>query len=260
MLGQNIIDLLCKVKNWMNAFFLKLNEGKTNIIVFAPKRIENDVTIKGLFIDNQCIRFSNVVENLGVLLDSRLSFKEHVIKCTQSCYMTIKNISSVKSFLNTNQRKVLVTALVLSQLDYCNGLLYNIDSTLVSQLQKVQNCAAKLIHNRRKYDTGLTSLYNSLHWLKVKERIVFKILLLTHKCIYGEAPQYLKEVITLSYNFSRTGNLLSVKTRYASSDGAFSSCAPQLWNTLPINIKFELSTVQFKRKLKKHLFECSHRY
>ena len=83
--------------------------------------------------------------------------------------MTIKNISSVKSFLNTNQRKVLVTALVLSQLDYCNGLLYNIDSTLVSQLQKVQNCAAKLIHNRRKYDTGLTSLYNSLHWLKVKE-------------------------------------------------------------------------------------------
>ena len=67
----------------------------------------------------------------------------------------------------------------------------------------------------------------------------------------------MKEVITLSYNFSRTGNLLSVKTRYTSTDGAFSSCAPQLWNTLPINIKFELSTVQFKQKLKKHLFECS---
>ena len=239
MLGQNITDLLANVKLWMNIFFVKLNESKTNIIVFAPKRIEKEISINGLFIDNECIRFSNVVENLGVLLDSKLSFRQHITKCTQSCYMSIKKISSVKSFLDTNQRIVLVTALVLSQLDYCNGLLYNIDNTLLKQLQKVENCAAKLIFNRRKYDTGLSSLYSTLHWLHIKERIVFKILLLVHKCIYYKAPIYLTQ-----------------KTRYATSDGAFSVCAPYLWNALPTVLKLECSTVQFKRKLKEHLFEC----
>ena len=260
MLGPNIIDLLTKVKHWMNTFFVKLNESKTNIIVFAPKRIEKDITINGLFIDNKCIRFSNVVENLGVLLDNQLTFKQQITKCTQSCYMSIKKISSVKSFLDSNHRKVLVTALILSQLDYCNGLLYNVDNTLLKQLQKVENCAAKLIFNRRKYDTGLSSLYTSLHWLQIKQRIVFKILLLVHKGIYSQAPVYLRELITLSYNFSRTGNLISsVKTRYASSDGAFSVCAPCLWNTLPTTLKFECSTVQFKRKLKEYLFNnCSY--
>ena len=257
MLGQNITDLLANVKLWMNIFFVKLNESKTNVIVFAPKRIEKEISINGLFIDNECIRFSNVVENLGVLLDSKLSFRQHITKCTQSCYMSIKKISSVKSFLDTNQRKVLVTALVLSQLDYCNGLLYNIDNTLLKQLQKVENCAAKLIFNRRKYDTGLSSLYSTLHWLHIKERIVFKILLLVHKCIYCKAPVYLTQLITLAYSFSRTGNLVSgIKTRYATSDGAFSVCAPYLWNALPTVLKLECSTVQFKRKLKEHLFEC----
>ena len=85
----------------------------------------------------------------------------------------------------------------------------------------------------------------------------FKILLLVHKCIYGLAPVYLRELITLSYNFSHTGNMLTVKTRYASSDGAFSVCAPHLWNSLPTMLKFEGSNVQFKRKLKEYLFNCS---
>ena len=86
--------------------------------------------------------------------------------------MSIKKISSVKSFLDTNHRKVLITAIVLSQLDYCNGLLYNVDNTLLKQLQKVENCAAKLIYNRRKYESGLSSLYDSLHWLQIKKRII----------------------------------------------------------------------------------------
>ena len=71
--------------------------------------------------------------------------------------------SSIKCFLSVEHRKVLVTALVLSQIDYCNGLLYNVNSNLLKQLQSAQNCAAKLIYNRRKYDKGLSSLFILLH-------------------------------------------------------------------------------------------------
>jgi len=169
--------------------------------------------------------------------------------------MTIRKISSVKCFLSQDHRKVLVTSLVLSQLDYCNGILFNINGDTMRRLQAVQNCAAKLIFNRRKYDNGLSALFDTLHWLRVKERIAFKILLLVHKCLYCKSPVYLNDLLSLTDNFIRTGNLITVKTNYASSSGAFSVSAPYLWNKLPVDIKLETRTVQFKRKLKTYLFD-----
>ena len=190
-----------------------------------------------------------------MLLDNKLTVKAQVKQCVQSCFSTIRKISSVKCYLEHDQKKVLVTSLVLSKLDYCNGILYNISSDTLKRMQAVQNCAAKLIYDRRKYDSGLSSLFVSLHWLKVKERIIFKILLLVHKCLYCISPVYLNDLLSLTDSFIRTGNLITVKTNYASSHGAFSVCAPQLWNKLPLDIKFEMCTVHFKRKLKGHLFD-----
>ena len=211
MLGENITELLAKVKLWMDSFFLCLNEKKTNIIVFAPQRLRKHLIINGMFIGEKCIRFPNTAENLGVLLDGTLSFKEQISKSVQKCYMNIRQISSIKTFLDIDQRKVLVTALVLSQLDYCNGILFNVNKSFLNQLQTVQNCAAKLIYNKKKYDNGLTNVFNSLHWLKVNERIIFKILLQVHKCLYHCAPTYLNELLQLTYGFVRTGNLVSIK-------------------------------------------------
>ena len=257
ILGQNILDALNMVKYWMNSFYLKLNESKTNVIVFYPPRLESTVDkINGLFIGSKCVRFPSNVKNLGVLLDNKLSFKAQVNQCVQSCFLTIRKISSVKCFLDRDQRKVLVTSLVLSQLDYCNGILYNIGNDTLKRMQAVQNCAAKLIYDRRKYESGLSSLFTSLHWLKVKERIIFKILLLVHKCLYCiNSPAYLNDLLSLTDNFIRTGNLIIVRTKYSSSHGAFSVCAPHLWNKLPLAIKIETCTVHFKRKLKRHLFD-----
>ena len=255
MLGENILNTLTVVKHWMNTFHLKLNKDKTNMIVFYPPHMQGTIhKINGVFLGSKCIRFPSNVKNLGVLLDNKLSFKVQVNQCVQSCFMTIRKISSVKCFLSQDHRKVLVTSLVLSQLDYCNGILFNINGDTMRRLQAVQNCAAKLIFNRRKYDNGLSALFGTLHWLKVKERIAFKILLLVHKCLYCKSPAYLNDLLSLTDNFIRTGNLITVKTNYASSDGAFSVGAPYLWNKLPVDIKLETRTIQFKRKLKTYLF------
>ena len=256
MLGENILNTLTVVKHWMNAFHLKLNKDKTNMIVFYPPHMQGTIhKINGVFLGSKCIRFPNNVKNLGVLLDNKLSFNVQVNQCVQSCFMTIRKISSVKCFLSQDHRKVLVTSLVLSQLDYCNGILFNINGDTMRRLQAVQNCAAKLIFNRRKYDNGLSALFDTLHWLRVKERIAFKILLLVHKCLYCKSPVYLNDLLSLTDNFIRTGNLITVKTNYASSNGAFSVSAPYLWNKLPVDIKLETRTVQFKRKLKTYLFD-----
>ena len=102
--------------------------------------------------------------------------------------------------------------------------------------------------------------HHKLHWLPVKYRIVYKILLLTYKCFHGLAPDYLADLIQ-EYKPSR--NLRSSSKRYLVSKSvattsygqrSFYFAAPELWNDLPYNVKYSKTLVQFKSSLKTHLF------
>ena len=206
--------------------------------------------VNGTFIDGKCIRFVDSAKNLGVLLDRELSFKDHISKVVSSCYYVIKSISGIKAFLNESQ---LVWTLVFSKLDYCNGLYYGLSSELINKLQVVQNSALSLIFNMHRYDrVSTTPFFKKLHWLRVKECIVFKILLIVHKSIIGAAPADIENMV----QFSKSGRTmkLAAKTSIGSyGDRAFSVVAPKLWNALPQDIRGESLTTKFKKRLKSYL-------
>ena len=118
----------------------------------------------------------------------------------------------------------------------------------------------RVITLTKKYD-HITPVLKELHWLPVRKRIEFKILLLAYKCLHGTAPSYLRELLK-EYVPPRTlrstsKNLLceprnNMKTY---GDRSFSACAPKLWNQLPDNIRAAGSVAIFKRQLKTHLFK-----
>ena len=85
--------------------------------------------------------------------------------------------------------------LIGSRLDYCNSLLYNIADAKVERLQKVQNQAARIL-TRSPLRDHITPVFKQLHWLKVRERIRYKVLILAHKSFYETAPQYLSALVT----------------------------------------------------------------
>ena len=96
----------------------------------------------------------------------------------------------------------------------------------------------------------------SLHWLPVHYRIVFKILLLTHRALNGLTPDYIKDL--LKYNDSRR-TLRSSNNRLLDEpranlkmygERAFSVVAPRLWNKLPLQIRLSSSEAVFKANLK----------
>ena len=89
----------------------------------------------------------------------------------------------------------LVSALFLSRLDYCNSLLTNLPLTHIQRLQSVQNAAARLIFNLRRCDHITDTLIN-LHWLRVPERIIFKVATLMYRALHGSAPPYLASSFT----------------------------------------------------------------
>ena len=129
------------------------------------------------------------------------------------------------------------------------------------KLQRVQNSAARLICNVGRFDHISPSL-KMLHWLPIKFRIQFKILLITFKAIHGLAPAYLIELITLrtqcTYNLRSTNELLlqppRVKTLKTLGDRSFVAAAPALWNKLPRAVRHSQNVQTFKKALKTHLF------
>ncbi len=150
-------------------------------------------------------------------------------------------------------------AFMTSRLDYCNALLAACPASSINKLQVVQNAAARVLTRSRKYDR-ITPILQSLHWLPIKYRISYKILLLAYKALNGLAPVYLTSLLS-RYNPSRslrsqTSGLLVVPRIAKSTKGgrAFSYLAPKLWNSLPDNVQGSDTLSLFKSRLNTHLF------
>ena len=149
-----------------------------------------------------------------------------------------------------------------SRIDYCNSLLYGIPECAIKKLQRVQNLAARVVTRSSKY-SSITPTLKKLHWLPVKYRIIFKVVLLTFKALHGLAPNNLRTLLQ-SYIPSRslrseTGNLLIMpKARRKLGCQSFAVAAPKLWNDLPVNIRTTTSIVSFRSSLKTHLFKLAY--
>ena len=173
------------------------------------------------------------------------------------------NLRSIRKYLFKDNTKTLIHAFISSRVDYCNSLLYGLPEYQLNKLQRVQNMCARLICNESKY-CHITPLLVDLHWLPVKFRIEFKILLIVFKIFKGFAPSYLSFLITpkpgSKYNLrsSSDGALLSypnVKPKATLSERVFLFAAPELWNAVPRFIRESISVDTFKRNLKTHLFK-----
>ena len=85
----------------------------------------------------------------------------------------------------------------MAQLDYANALYFGLPDIGVKKLQRVQNIAARLILRKTNHDS-ITECLRELHWVPIRAQIDFKILVLVYKCLWGNAPKYLKNLITLN--------------------------------------------------------------
>ena len=128
-------------------------------------------------------------------MDKHLSLRHHVkVKCKAAMFNLIR-IKRLRPYLTESTCNILVMSLVMSHIDYANSILMKLPDCVLGQMQRVQDIAAKIVMGKSKYDSS-TQCRKALHWLPIKACIEHKLLTLVHKCVYGEAPQYLKELIS----------------------------------------------------------------
>ena len=119
-------------------------------------------------------------------------------------------------------------------------------------MQHVQNCAARLVSKKKIASGGLDKVMNDFHWLKVKYRPIYKVLLIVHNCLLGKAPEEIQQMIHYG-DSSRTMNLQETKFHNKYGCRAFSHVGPKLWNLLPRDIRDVVDTTKFKKSLKSFL-------
>ena len=167
------------------------------------------------------------------MLDCELSM-QHVSKVISICFFHIRRLKQIRLLVGPDVTATLVSAFVLSRLDYCNAVLSGLPKSTIAPLQRAQNAAARLVKCIAPHDHITTEL-RDLHWLPVQYRINYKLCSLMHLIHTGQAPSYLADTVTqTATDFDRAAVFLMRNHAQDSvSATRFLICAtPAAWNSL----------------------------
>jgi len=130
--------------------------------------------------------------DLGVYIDAGVTMKTQVINTVRACFAANRQIRSVRRSLPQHALRTLIRTLVITKLDQCNSVLVGTSVYVQDRLQSVLNAATRLVYSRRTSE-DTTPLLRELHWLRVPERIQFRLCVLVYHCVHGTAPAYLSD-------------------------------------------------------------------
>jgi len=260
-----LTDCFHAVHHWLDLNGLSLNPDKTEAIVIgtaARHRTEGNISVIDL--KDVTVPVTNTVKSLGVIIDSTLSFNEHVNSMCQSSHFHLRALRHIRKLVSEETAMTVASAMVQGRLDYCNSVLHLTSAANIRKLQRIQNSLARIVTGTRRSD-HITPVLARLHWLPIESRVQFKLAVITYKVLTTHQPGYLAELVQLHVPQrqlrSSSRNLLRedcANLKFA--DRAFRFAAPTVWNSLPSNITSNMTSLTaFKRSLKTELYSRAFR-
>jgi len=172
----------------------------------------------------------------------------------------LRQICSVRRSLTPDALLTLLRALVITKLDCCCSTLAGVSGTLLQRLQSVLNAAARLVYSARRSE-HTTPLLRQLHWLKVSERIKFRLYVLVHRCLHNKSPPYLAEKLHLTTEIDARRRLRlasrQLLCRQPAGSRSTSGSGVCLKLSVPLSDRTVSSLNAFRDDLKTVLFRAS---
>jgi len=168
---------------WTRSNRLQLNADKTEFMWCVPPCRRHQLPDEPLPVGNLNVEPVSSVRDLGVYLDTDMSMDTHITQLVCTCSASCDRYAAYVA----RSLATLITAFILSKVDYCNVMLSGLPKRDLERVQSVINAAAHLTTGVRKYD-HVMPLLKDLHWLRVPERITYKLCVLVHNCLHGTAP------------------------------------------------------------------------
>ena len=176
----------------------------------------------------------------------------YVSNIARTCYLELRRLAPICRFLTSTATATLVSAFVLSRIDYCNSLLFASTHDVASHLSRIQNYSARVILRIPK-SSSITTHLRSLHWLPVKVRSTYKVACLCYHCHRSTAPSYAADILQKkslhTRNTRSSSYTMPLLNRPAHSkatlgDRSF-SFASSVWNSIPNDVRCAPSLSSF---------------
>ncbi len=164
------------IRVWMIKNKLKINDSKTEFIVFRSPQVKQDLSGLTVSVGDSLIPQSSKVRDLGVIFDQFLNFDDYISSVCKSTHYHLRNIGRIRSLLTYDATSQLIHALITIRLDYCNSLLYNLPKSSIGRLQKIQNQAARILTKTPHCQKKLSCVINIRKICKYKKIILSKCL------------------------------------------------------------------------------------
>ena len=227
-----------KITKWANTWKMQFNPDPTKPateVIFSHKI--NKPFHPTLTLNNIPVKTENCTVHLGVTLDSKLNFSDHIAEQIKTANKGVSLLKFLSTFTNRNTLNMLYKMHVRSHLDYGDVIFHDQLSSSTNILEKLQYKAALIVSGCWK-GTNKLKLYTELGWESLFNRRHCRRLCFYYKILNKLSPPYLK----YNQNFQRT----LISKRYEKS--FFPYCVKH-WNSLPKHIKNSNSYAEFKRKI-----------
>jgi hypothetical protein len=145
------------VKDWFASSFLSLNDCKTEFMILGSPPMLRKVTKVVLKVGDVTIKPSSCLRDLGLYIDPSLSFKYHIRIVSSCAFTALRMIARLQRKSGLQHRKLLLHALVLSQIDHCSSTFHKLPKGVLTKIQRVINSAFRFLHSIKKVLHAKTS-------------------------------------------------------------------------------------------------------
>jgi len=260
-MSSTVSQCVDSLSSWMCSNRLQLNADKTEVMWRTSTRKLSQRPSSSLLVAGALVQPVDAVRDLGVYIDCDLGASTHVRRTVSRCFAALRQLRNLRRYITNECLLSLVVSLVHTRLNYGNFVLVGLPAYQQRQLESVLNAAARLLYQLRRYD-HITDALETLHWLRLPERVGFKVAVMAFRVLHGLAPPYLSQLTRVADLPGRrrlrssSSQLLQVPPFHRSTVGrrSFPVAASVLWNSLPLDIQSLPSLPIFRQQLKTFLF------
>jgi len=179
---SQLITVVLYAYRWFLENDLLLNGSKSEtIIIGTTVQLKSaDAATTTVSIAGASLPISKELKSLGVILDDHLRFDSHVRAVVKVCAYHTHALRHVQHLLTTELATTIACSIVATRLDYCNSLLYGAPVATLDKLQRAQNNLARVVTCSARRSSA-KPLLESLHWLPVRQRCIYKLATLTYR-------------------------------------------------------------------------------
>ena len=237
---------------------LSLNIAKTEFMVIGSRQkfLAENCSELNIQLDNQPISRVEHAKSLGLIIDDRLSWSNHISELCRKISSAIGALRRIRPLISQSTAVQIYHALIQPHFDYCAPVWDGLSSYLCEKLQKLQNRAARVILQAN-CEVNSSLLLETLKWDQLSLRRRKQKAMMMFKSLNGLAPVYLHELFSErdtdydSRDSFRKLNLPKPRTNYLKR--SFSYSGALLWNSLPESIRAIRSIGKFKKEINRAL-------